>query len=801
MITDLRQAFRSIVKSPGFSAVVILVLAIGIGANTAIFSIVNGVMLKPLPYADASRLVSVITTLRGEDDDSASFPDFVDWRAQSKTMDGMAAYVSTGVTMTGAGDAASLDAAVTTADLFTMLGVKPLVGRTLAAADDVKGAPLVAVISETAWEHYFGRRSSIVGESVTLDSTPVTIVGVMPANFQFPIQADRLQAWLPFAAVRLMAQWQEQRGAHYVQVLGHLAPGATADAANAELKTIAAGLATAYPKSNANRSARVEPLQVRLVHEYRLGLVVLLGAVGAVLLIACANVANLLLARGTSRQKEMAVRAAMGASRVRLVRQLLTESIVLAAAGGVVGALFSLWAVAALVSASPLEIPRLHDVAVDRTVLFFATLISMATGVLFGVVPALHMSRADGGDTLKDASRGSSGRSARTRQTLVVAEVALSLVLLAGAGLLVRSLVALQNVDPGFIAEHAVTTQLTLPSVRYPDSASQLAFYDRLLAEMAAIPGVSSSAVSTTMPMSGNDLGIGFTIEGRPVDPGNRQSATYFGISPDYFKAMGIRVIRGRGFTAADTKDSPNVIVISDTFARRYWPNDDAIGKRITIGYNNPGPREIVGIVGDVKNTELSEKARPAMYTAFPQTPWPFLAVVVRTTGDPSAVIGSLRAAVSRLDPNQAVTKVDTVTQYVANAVSTPRFVTSLVGAFASVALLLAGFGLFSVMAYSVAQRRREIGIRMALGAQAADVWTLVVSQAVRLGIIGLIVGLAGAFAATRVLDSLLFGVTATDPATFVAVSATLLVVLLLAAYLPARRATRIDPMIALRTE
>jgi putative ABC transport system permease protein len=416
-------------------------------------------------------------------------------------------------------------------------------------------------------------------------------------------------------------------------------------------------------------------------------------------------------------------------------------------------------------------------------------------------VPALHLSRADGGDTLKDASRGSSGRSARTRQTLVVAEVALSLVLLASAGLLVRSLVALQHVDPGFVAEHAVTTQLSLPSARYPDSASQLALYDRLLGETSAIPGVSASAVSTTLPMSGNNLGIGFTIEGQPQEPGNRPSATYFGISPDYFRAMGIRLIRGRSFTAADTKDSPNVIIISDAFARRYWPNEDPIGKRITIGYNNTGPREIVGIVGDVKNAELSEKAQPTMYTAFPQTPWPFLAVVVRTTGDPSAAIGSLRAAVSRLDPNQAVTKVDTVTQYVANAVSTPRFVTSLVGAFASVALLLAGFGLFSVMAYSVAQRRREIGIRMALGAQAADVWSLVVSQAVRLGVAGLIVGLAGALAATRVLDSLLFGVTATDPATFVAVSAALLVVLLLAAYLPARRATRVDPMIALRTE
>jgi putative ABC transport system permease protein len=803
MFTDLRQAIRLLLKSSGFSGLVVSVLAVGIGATTIIFSIVNGVLLKPLPFAEASRLVSVDTIIRGEPGETSGL-DLADWRSSSKTLDGLAASTASPVTLTGSGEAATIPAVFVTGDFFRMLGVQAMAGRTLSPDDDKPGAVKTAVISATLWTSRFSSDPSIVGRTITLQGEPFTVAGIMPASFEFPIADERVQIWTPVHAMPLTAQFAEQRGASFLQAFGHLGPGVTIERAQAELNTIAAGLARAYPKTNGIRTAvLVRPLQEKLVQDYQLALVVLMCAVGAVLLIACANVANLLLARGTARSKEIAIRAALGAGRGRLVRQLLTESLVLSIAGGALGLLIATWGTTALVAASPIEIPRLHDVQVDRGVLLFALLVSIATGIVFGLAPALHASRADAADTIRDGRGTSAGRSVRVRQGLVVAEVALSLGLLATAGLLARTLVALRHVDPGFVAERAIGMQLGLPKSRYPDSADHIAFYRRIVDATRAIPGVISSGAATTLPLSGSDLGIGFSIEGQPAteDTATRTSAAYFAVSPDYFSAMGIRLIRGRTFTDRDDEHHANVIVIGETFAKRYWPNEDPIGHRITIGYNKTGPREIVGIVGDVKHLDLAQKPALEMYTPFPQTPWPFLAVVARTQADPVAVAGSLRAMLARLDPDESPGKIKTLSEYVARSVATPSFTAALFGAFASLALLLAAFGLFSVMAYTVAQRRREIGIRLALGAQPADVRRLVLTQAAWMGSIGVATGLAVALAASRMLGALLYGISATDPATFAGVSALLLAVVLAAAWLPACGATRVDPMIALRAE
>ena len=801
MFPDLRQAIRLLYTSPGFSALIVIVLALGIGANTVIFSIVDGVLLKPLPFAEAARLVAIDTTVRNEPDDSA-YLDVLDWRAQSAMVDHIAAYATAAVTLTGHGEAASIPMAVVTPDIFPLLGVAPIAGRVLQPADDTRGAERTAVISETLWTRSFGRNASIIGKAALLDGEPIVIVGVMPAHFEFPFDTENPpQVWLPVLASRFSAQWADQRGASFLKAVGRLRPGVALPAAQSEMSAIAARIDAANPR-NGTHGIVVRPFQDVLVKNYRPALVALLGAVAAVLLIACANIANLLLARGTSRRREMAIRTALGASRLRIARQLLIESLALAAAGGAAGTVVALWGVEALVRISPVQIPRLNTVHIDRSVLIFTLFASLLTGALCGLLPALQLSRSNPGDALKDGDRGgSSGRGARTRHTLVVVEVAVSLMLLASAGLLIRSLSGLQHVKPGFATERGVTMQLLLPQTRYTNAAAMIAFYRRLHGELIAAPGVFAGAVSTTLPMTGSDIVMGFKPDGRAVDPNVRTSASFFGVSPDYFSTMGIRIVRGRGFTERDDERAPTVAVINETMAAKYWPGEDPIGKRVQLSYNNTPPREIVGIAADVKQISLTDVVPSQMYTPFVQAPWPFLTAVIRTTAAPEAAAGSLRQLLARLDPEQAAGDIRTFDQFLARSIATPRFTAILLGAFASLALLLAGFGLYGVMAYSVAQRSREIGIRMALGAQATDVRSLVVSQAVRLGAAGLAMGLAGALAVTRVLDSLLFGVTASDPLTFAAVSAALITVLLLAAYLPARRATRVDPIVALRAD
>jgi len=800
MLPDLRQALRTLLRSPGFSALIVVVLAVGIGATTAIFSIVNTVLLKPLPFGSARALVAVDTTIRNEPDNT-SYPDFLDWRAQSTSFEALGVYATTGTTLTGAGDAMSMSAAVVSPELLSLLKVAPLRGRVFNADDDTPGATRTVVITESLWNERFSRDEGIVGRAIKLDGDPFTVVGIMPASFEFPFDAeDPPKLWMPMRASRFAAGWAEQRSASFLKGLGRLKAGATIASAQADLSTIAGRLAAQYPR-NKSRGVLVRSYQDVLVKDYRLGLLVLLSSVAAVLLIACANIANLLLVRGFARRREIAVRTALGASRGRIARQLLAESLLLSAVGGLAGLALAVWGVKLLIDVSPLQIPRLHTAHVDSSALVFTAVISLLTGVLSGLAPAFQISRSNPVESMRDGERGSSAAGARTREMLVIAEMAISLVLLAAAGLLVRSLVTLQRVNPGFITERALSMQLQLPESRYPTPDAMRGFYRRLRDEARALPGVSAAAIATTLPLSGSDIGVSFTIEGRPADPGTRTSAEYFGISPDYFSTLGIPVRRGRTFTERDSANSPEVIVINDTLAAKYWPNEDAIGKRMTIGYAQSGPREVVGIVGTVKRGTLTDPAAPQMYTPFEQTPWPFLAVVVRTTAAPDSARASMRAMLARLDPLKGAGDLKTLDEYVARSVATPRFTAFLVGAFATFALLLAGLGLFGVMAYSVAQRRREIGIRLALGAQPSDVRVMVVGQAVRTGAIGFVAGLAGALAATRVIGSLLYQVEPNDPATFASVSLLLLGVVLLAAYLPARRATRIDPITALRSQ
>jgi putative ABC transport system permease protein len=801
MVSDFRQAVRTLSKSPGFSALVVAVLAVGIGANTAIFSIVNGVLLKPLPFAGASRIVAVDTTLRNQPGNT-SYPDFLDWHAQATGFDRLAAYSGAIVTLTGAGDAVAVPCTVVSPDLLPMLGVAPLRGRLFGEDDDKPGAPRTAILTESLWTTRFSRDEATIGKTIVLDGDPFLVVGIMPRGFEFPFDAEEpAQLWMPVRASRYAGQWADLRSASFMKGIGRLREGVSLATAQAEMTTIANRLAAQYPR-NQSRGVLVRPFQEVLVKNYRLGLLVLLSAVASVLLIACANVANLLLARGSTRTREIAIRSALGASRTRIVRQLLFESLLLALVGGMLGADLAAWGVKLLVRVSPLQIPRLQDVHVDQVALVFTALTSILIGTLSGFAPALQFSRANAGEALKDGERSGAGISgSRMRRALVVAEMALSLVLLAAAGLLARSLFELQRVNPGFITERAVAMQLMLPATTYPDSATQRSFYRRLSDRVTSLPGLSAAALSSTLPLTGSDIDVGFVIEGRPVDPTTREGAPGYAVSPDYFSAMGISLVKGRRFTERDDEQHPDVVIVNETMAAKYWPNEDPIGKRITLSLGRTGPREIVGVVTDVKQATLADRAKPQMYTPFVQTPWPFLSVVVRTTAAEQTAAASLRRALADVDAMQAPGEIRTLEEYISRTVATPRFTAFLIGAFAVFALALAGFGLFSVMAYSVAQRRREIGIRMALGAQPGDVRTMVVSQAVRLGAVGLGVGLAGALAVTRVLDTLLYGVQPHDPVTLAAVSCLLLAVMLVAAYLPARRATRVDPIIALRTE
>jgi putative ABC transport system permease protein len=807
---DIRYGIRMLLKAPSFSIVATIALALGIGANTAIFSVVNAVLLRPLPFANPEQLMNVWETdsIRGYVRGAASYPNFVDWREQNHVFDRMASYHDNDFIMTGRGDSTRLRGAVVNADLFPLLGVAPVIGRGFLPDEDKPGeGGRVVLLSQGLFQKRFNSDPNVVNQSMVLDGKNYTIVGVMPNAFQFPIQNDPVELWTTVALDREGKEpITEERGAHYMNVIARLKPGVSKQQAQAEMTSISARLEQQYPDRNLHRSSGVEPTLEALVSDIRPALLILLGAVGCVLLIACANVANLLLARAMVRHKEMAIRSALGASRMRVVRQLLTESVLLSLTGGALGLVLAVWWSDLLVALGKENIPRALQVGLDWRVLAFTFVVSVLTGLIFGLVPALHSSKTELTESLKEGGRGSGegARRNRIRGALVVSELAVAVILLVGAGLLIQSLWRLRQVSPGFESENLLTLEVGIPEVKYPTN-KQARFYQELVARVESLPGVRSASAVIPLPLSGNMFRISFETEGRPVAKGDQPSADFFAIEAGYFKTLGVPILKGREFNERDNDKAPGVVIVNQAFARKFFPNEDPIGKRIKPGIStletDPVMREIVGVVSDVRNRNLSSELRPGYFLPVEQIPFNQMTMVVRTTSDPHSLITAIQNEVHSMDPELPVFNVKTMEEYISATVAAPRFNATLLVLFAAVALVLTIVGLYGVMSYSVAQRTNEIGIRMALGAQTRDVLRLIVSQGLKLVLLGLVVGLIGAFALMRVIASLLFGVTTKDPLTFAAVAVLLGFVALLACYIPARRATRLDPLSALRYE
>ncbi|HET6851494.1 MAG TPA: ABC transporter permease [Pyrinomonadaceae bacterium] len=804
LLHDLRYAARMQRKNPAFTVIAVIALALGIGANTAIFSVVNTVLLRPLPYKDPERLVMVWedASRHGYPRDTPAAANYVDWRDQSQVFEGMAAIADISFNLTGAGDPERLEGRRVSANLFPLLGVEPQIGRVFTAAEDQPGAQRVVLLSYRLWQRRFGGDPSIVGKALTINGESYIVVGVMPASFQFPTSDD--EAWVPIAFTQ---QEASNRGRHYLQIIARLKPGVPLAQAQSEMTTIATRLQQQYPQQNADLGAVVQPLHEHLVGDIRPALLILLGAVGLVLLIACANVANLLLARAAVRQKEIAVRVALGAKRGRLIRQFLTESILLSTLGGIVGLGIAFGGLVLLKAFIPETISQAREISIDLKVLAFTFVVSVLTGVIFGLAPAIQALRFNQIETLKeggrDAATGGSGK--RLRSLLVMSEVAISLVLLIGAGLLINSFLRLRNVDPGFRSDNLLTMKIVLPEPKYAKFQQRAAFYTNLLQRVQSLAGVRSAAVTTNLPLYRQGNSTSINIEGRPAPPPGQELIVVTRIiSPGYFDTMSIPVLKGRPLTDQDMETSPTAVVISETMARRFWPGEDPVGKRIAA-WKVQTPEDwaqIVGVVKDVRQFELTADPKPQMYLSYRQAG--FFAprdLVVKTDVEPASMAETVRKAVWDIDKDQPVSNIRTMEEILAESIARQRFSMLLLAIFAGVALVLAGVGIYGVMSYSVAQRTHEIGIRMALGAQTGAVLKLAVGYGMKLVIIGIVVGLIAAFALTRLMATLLFGVTATDPATFTLISLLLIAVAALASYIPARRATKVNPIIALRYE
>ena len=815
LLQDFRFAIRQIRKAPGFASTTVLTIALGIGATVAIFSLVNTVLLRPLPFAEPDRIMSVAErndrTQPGEGNAGAPFdyPDFFDWRAQNKSFSALASYHDNDFALTGSGEPRHLTGFVVAADFFRILGIRPALGRDFNLDDEKPGVHNV-ILSHHLWETAFGSAGDIVGRAITLDNKSFSVVGVMPKGFEFPIQNPAPMLWIALGDDAYSPDGHPmtaERGAHFIDVIGRLKPEVSAAQAQADVDVIARNLSAQYPDTNRHFVGAVVTTELdRLVGDTRPALRLLFAAVGFVLLIACANVAGLLLARSSRRRFEIAIRSALGASRGQIVRQMLVESVLLALCGGAVGIMLSIGLLRALLRLVPSNLPRLGQVSVDGSVLLFATLISIITGLLFGVLPAWRVSQVDPSSALRDGSRtATTGRGQhRLQNSLVVAETAIGLVLLVGSGLLIHSFVRVLQVDPGFDRHNVLTANLNLPDSRYT-SAQQVQFYDQLLPRVRALPGVESASAGWPLPLTGNGMRISFDIEGHSLPQGDRNAARVSIARPGFFQTMRIPLLRGRDFQSTDDAKANPVVIVSQSFARKYFSDVDPIGKHITPGLSDGtvknGPREIVGIVADVKAGHLTEEVTPEYYLPFAQAVVTSPKLVIRTVVDPVSLIAPLRAQVAAIDRNLPVYDAKTIDDLVTQAAAQPRFQALLLSLFAAMALLLSAVGLYGLLSYLVVQRTLEIGVRIALGAQRGSVLGMFLRRGLTLGCVGLAIGMAVSLLLTRVMSGLLFGVRPFDPVTFVMVSGIMLLVSLIASSVPAYRAATLDPMTTLRDQ
>jgi putative ABC transport system permease protein len=801
---DLRYGARMLLKNPGFTAIAVLALALGIGANSAIFSVVNGLLLRPLPYKNPNQLVVIWenATHLGFPKNTPSPANFLDWQKQATVFDGMGAFAERTFNLTGVGEPERLEGRRVSANLFALLGVQPILGRSFVPDDDKPGTK-IALLNESLWKRRFGSDPAVIGRSLALNGESYTVVGVLPNSVRLPAFGTwRDQIWVPMA---FPAEEAAQRGNHFLEVIGRMKPGVTLAQARAEMETITGRLAQQYPEANMRITSVVNPLHEEMVGNMKPALLILLGAVAFVLLIACANVANLLLARAAVRHKEIALRLALGADRARLTKQLLVESVMLSLVGAAVGLILAYAGLQVLTRFIPADVAHAEMITINGKVLVFTLIVALVTGLIFGLAPASQAAHFNLNDTLKEGGRdsGAGPRGKRLRSALVIAEVAVSFILLIGAGLLINSFIHLRNLDPGFRADHLLALNVDLSEVKYPDTARRTAFFDEVVRRILALPGVRSVAVAGNLPFTYNGDSMPIGVEGLPDPPPDQwPDVIWRTVGPNYFSTMGIPLVRGRDYNDQDTLDTTLGVVISEKTAKHYWPNDDPIGKRLKPGSaTGSGPwRTVIGVVKDVRQNDFVAEPKMQMYFSFRQVKSLVAnALVVRTTVDPLSLATSVRNSVWAVDKDQTVANMDSMEHIVAGAVARQRFSMLLLAIFAGVALVLAAVGIYGVMSYSVAQQTREIGIRMALGAQRSDVLKMTIKQGLKLVGLGLVIGLAAAFVLTRVMATLLFGISATDPLTFITISFVLLVVAMVASYIPSVRAMRVDPMVALR--